>query len=162
MDRQTEINLIQEIIGLAEQKSTFLDETIAHSPISRYSSPERFEREQAMIFRRKPVVAAHSSELVGENSFIARDFLGLPLLLTRNEAGDVNAFLNVCRHRGAKVERSVTGCKRVFTCPYHGWSWTNQGDLRGVTQEAQGFPDLARALLPKEGKGSSNHQYTWI
>lgn len=50
MDRQTEINLIQEIIGLAEQKSTFLDETIAHSPISRYSSPERFEREQAMIF----------------------------------------------------------------------------------------------------------------
>ena len=145
MDRQTEINLIQEIIGLAEQKSAFLDETIAHSPISRYSSPERFEREQAMIFRRKPVVAAHSSELVGENSFIARDFLGLPLLLTRNEAGEVNAFLNVCRHRGAKVERSATGCKRVFTCPYHGWSWTNQGDLRGVTQEAQGFPDLPRA-----------------
>ena len=80
MDRQTETNLIQEVIGLAEQKSTFLDETIAYSPISRYSSPERFEREQAMIFRRKPVVAAHSSELVGENSFIARDFLGLSLI----------------------------------------------------------------------------------
>lgn len=95
-DRHTEITLIQEIIGLAEQKLAYMGDEIAHSPISRYSSPERFKREQAMIFRRKPVVAAHSSELAGVNSFIARDFLGLPLRSTRNEKGKVNAFLNVC------------------------------------------------------------------
>lgn len=145
MDRTTELGLIREIIGLAEQKSAYLDSTVAHSPISRYASPERFEREMAMIFRRKPVVAAHASELDGENAFIAREFLGLPLLLTRDAEGKVNAFLNVCRHRGAKIEREAAGCKRVFTCPYHAWSWTNQGQLRAVPQEKQGFPDLPRA-----------------
>lgn len=145
MDRETEVGLIREIIGLADQKSAFLDREVTHSPISRYASPERFEREMAMIFRRKPVVAAHASELVGKNSFIARNFLGLPLLLTRDVEGKVHAFLNVCRHRGAKVEREATGCKRVFTCPYHAWSWSNRGDLRAVPQEAQGFPDLPRA-----------------
>ena len=145
MDRQTEIGLIKEIIGLAEQKSAYLDQSVAHSPISRYASPERFEREQAMIFRRRPVVAAHSTELAGENDFVARQFMGLPLLLTRDRTGNVHAFLNVCRHRGAKLERDATGCKRVFTCPYHAWSWTNQGALRGVPQEKQGFPDLPRA-----------------
>lgn len=145
MERQTELSLIKEIIGLADQKSAYLDDRVTHSPISRYSSPERFEREHAMIFRRKPVIAAHSTELRGENAFIARKFLGLPLLLTRDGDGKVHAFLNVCRHRGARLERSDQGCKRLFTCPYHAWTWTNQGDLRGVPQEAQGFPELSRA-----------------
>lgn len=145
MDRQTELGLIREIIGLAEQKSAFLDADVTHSPISRYSSPERFEREMAMLFRRKPVVVAHSSELEGENAFLAKEFLGLPLLLTRDAEGKAHAFLNVCRHRGARIEREEAGCKRVFTCPYHAWSWSNRGDLRAVPQEAQGFPDLPRA-----------------
>lgn len=145
MDRQTELDLIREIIGLAQQNATYMDTEVAHSPISRYASPERFEREMAMIFRRRPTVAAHSTELEGANAFIARDFLGLPLLLTRDADGTPHAFLNVCRHRGAKIERDATGCKRVFTCPYHAWSWSNRGDLRAVPQEQAGFPDLPRA-----------------
>ena len=163
MDRETEVRLIREIIGLADQKSAYLDREVTHSPISRYSSPERFEREMTMIFRRKPVVAAHSSELEGHNAFLARDFLGLPLLLTRDGDGKVHAFLNVCRHRGAKVEREATGCKRVFTCPYHAWSWSNRGDLRAVPQQAQGFPDL-----PKAERGlrrlpvAEAHGFIWI
>ncbi len=163
MDRQTEIALIKEIIGLADQNSAFLDDTIAHSPIARYASPERFERERAMIFRRKPVIAAQSSELDGARAFLTKEFLGLPVLLTRDDAGKVHAFLNVCRHRGARLERNATGCKRVFTCPYHAWSWTNEGDLRGVPHEAQGFPDLPRAerglrRLP----AAEAHGFIWI
>ncbi|MEL6980416.1 MAG: SRPBCC family protein [Pseudomonadota bacterium] len=145
MERSEEIGLIKEIIGLAEQKSAYLDAEIAHSPISRYASPERFERELATVFRRKPVVAAHSSELQGKRAFLTKSFFGLPLLLTRDDQGVAHAFLNVCRHRGATLEREATGCKRIFTCPYHGWSFTNEGALRGVPHEAQGFPDLPRA-----------------
>lgn len=145
MDRDTELDLIREVIGLADRKSAYLDDEIAHSPIARYASAERFAREEAMIFRRCPVVAAHSSELAGANSFVARPFMGIPLLLTRDGDGQVRAFLNVCRHRGARLERDAGGCKRVFTCPYHAWSWTNTGALRSVPHEAQGFPDLPRA-----------------
>lgn len=163
MDRATELSLIREIIGLAEQKSAFLDDSIAHSPISRYASPERFEREQAMIFRRKPTIAAHSCELEGPRAFLTKDFLGLPLLLTRDDDGKVAAFLNVCRHRGAKLEREATGCKRVFTCPYHAWSFSNDGALRSVPHEGQGFPDLPRAerglrRLPV----AEAHGFIWI
>ena len=163
MDRHTELELIREVVGLAEQNATHLDTHIAHSPISRYASPERFEREMAMIFRRRPVVAAHSSELEGAHAFVARDFLGLPLLLTRDADGVVHAFLNVCRHRGAKIERKASGCQRVFTCPYHAWSWSNRGALRAVPQEQPGFPDLPRAerglrRLPC----TEAHGFVWI
>ena len=163
MDRTTEIGLIKEIIGLAEQKSAYLDDTIAHSPISRYASPERFERERGMLFRRKPVVAARSEELPEPRSFIAREFMGLPLLLTRDDEGQVRALLNVCRHRGAMVEREASGCKRIFTCPYHGWSFTNDGALRGVPQEAQGFPDLPRAERGLRRMPTAEaHGFIWI
>ena len=145
MDRTTEIRLIKEIIGLAEQKSAYLDPGIAHSPISRYASPERFDRERAMIFRRKPVIAAHGAEIPNQGDFITKNLFGSPLILSRDDEGKVRVFLNVCRHRGARLEREVSGCKKVFTCPYHGWSFTNKGDLRAVPQEGQGFPDLPRA-----------------
>ncbi|WP_420338336.1 aromatic ring-hydroxylating oxygenase subunit alpha [Roseibium sp.] len=163
MDRTTEISLIKEIIGLAEQKSAYLDETIAHSPISRYASPERFERERSALFRRHPMIVAHSSELEGPQAFLTKEFLNLPVLLVRDGDGKVNAFLNVCRHRGAKLVREESGCKRIFTCPYHAWSWSNDGALRGVPHEEQGFPDLPRAerglrRLPV----AEAHGFIWI
>ena len=163
MDRQTEVSLLREVIGLADQKSAYLDPEISHSPISRYMSPERYEREHTMLFRRKPVVVAQSLELIGEHAFIAKNFLGLPLLLTRDGEGKVNVFLNVCRHRGAKIEREATGCKRVFTCPYHGWSWSNHGDLRAVPHEGQGFPDLPRAERGLRRLPSHEaHGFIWV
>lgn len=163
MERTEEVGLIKEIIGLAEQKSAYLDDTIAHSPISRYSSPERFEREQAMIFRRKPIVAAQSGELDGPRAFLSRHVMGLPVLLARDDDGEVRAFLNVCRHRGAKLEREASGCKRIFTCPYHRWSWTNKGDLRAVPQEAQGFPVLPRAERGlRRLQVAEAHGFIWI
>ena len=145
MDRATELNLIREIIGLAQQKSAFLDSEIAHSPISRYTSPERFEREKVLIFKRKPTVVAQSSELEGPRAFLTKRFLDLPILLTRDDDGKVHAFLNVCRHRGATLERETSGCKRVFTCPYHAWSFTNQGDLRAVPHDGD---NLAQTRMP--------------
>ena len=145
MDRTTEIDLIKEVIGLASQKSAYLDPTIAHSPITRYSSPERFERELSLVFRRRPTVVAQSSELDGPNAFLTKRFLDLPVLLVRDANGTAQAYLNVCRHRGATLEREDGGCKRVFTCPYHGWSWTNEGALRAVPHEDQGFPELPRS-----------------
>ena len=145
MDRKTEIGLIREIIGLAEAKMAYLDNEVTPSPISRYASEERFERELAVIFRRKPMIAAHSTDLKNPFDFITLDFMGLPILLTRDGEGIAQAFLNVCRHRGAKLEQSAEGCKKIFTCPYHAWSYDSKGALRSVPHEEQGFPDLAHA-----------------
>ena len=85
------------------------------------------------------------------------------MLLARDDEGMARAFLNVCRHRGAKLERAASGCKRVFTCPYHAWNWTNTGELRSVLHEAQVFPDLPRAerglrRLPV----AEAHGFIWI
>ncbi|GHB36644.1 ribosomal subunit interface protein [Pseudovibrio japonicus] len=142
MTRDEEYALIEEILELDSQKSAFLDEAIAHSPTSRYASADRFLQERDHIFTKQPTIIAHASELPEENSFLTRDYLNLPVLLTRDEDGKVHAYLNVCRHRGATLERGEKGCKRLFSCPYHAWTWSNKGDLVRVPHEKQGFPDL--------------------
>lgn len=163
MDRATEIRLIKEIIGLADQRSAYLDNRIAESPIARYTSPERFAEEMRTVFTREPVAIAHGSELAEPSAFVTTRFRGLPLLITRDNAGTVAAFLNVCRHRGATLERAVTGCKQMFTCPYHGWSWRANGDLYVVPHEAQGFPALDHASRGlRRVPVAEAHGFIWV
>lgn len=163
MKRDEELRLIREIIGLAEQKSPYLDADVSHSPIGRYASAERFEREKALIFKRQPMAVLRSEEVAEANDFVVRQVFDLPVLFVRQEDGSVSAFLNVCRHRGATLEREGAGCKRVFTCPYHGWSWTNQGALRAVPQEKAGFPDLPRAERGlRRVPVTEKHGFIWV
>jgi phenylpropionate dioxygenase-like ring-hydroxylating dioxygenase large terminal subunit len=163
MDRSEEIALIKEVIGLAEQRSAYLDKTISHSPIERYCDPARFAAETRAVFARQPVVAGRSDSLADPNSFLTLEMGGRPLLVTRDGDGTLRAFLNICRHRGAKLEREARGCKRVFTCPYHGWAYSSTGALRGVPHERQGFPELDR-----EGRGlrelavAERHGFIWV
>jgi phenylpropionate dioxygenase-like ring-hydroxylating dioxygenase large terminal subunit len=75
-----------------------------------------------------------SCELAGPGAYKAQDIIGTPVLLVRDALGQLNAFLNVCRHRGAPV---ATGCGQAarFTCPYHAWTYDQSGRLVGVTSE---------------------------
>ena len=145
MKRETEIALLEELHGLKNNKMFFLDDDVTKAPVDRYIDENWFTKEQTHIFRKEPLIAAHASELSEAGSFMTRDIADLPLLLTRDKESKVHAFLNVCRHRGARLESEASGCKRAFSCPYHAWTWNNDGTLKGVPHQKQGFPDLDKA-----------------
>ncbi|MEO1115023.1 MAG: aromatic ring-hydroxylating dioxygenase subunit alpha [Pseudomonadota bacterium] len=144
MDRELERALLQELSGLKENGLFFLDDSVQASPVARYVSADRFDRERDRIFRSLPLIAAHASELPADGSFLTRQVGGLPVLLTRDRHRKVNAFMNVCRHRGARLVDEDKGCKHSFSCPYHAWTWNSSGELRGVPHEKPGFPGLDR------------------
>ncbi len=144
MDRQTELALLEELMGLKSTGQFFLDDAVQTSPVARYLDTDRFQAERDHIFRGSPLIAAHASEISDPGDFLTRDLSGLPLLLTRDRDGDVHAFLNVCRHRGARLVHDASGCKHAFSCPYHAWTWSNAGALRGIPHEKPGFPGIDR------------------
>ena len=111
MDRATEIELLEELVGLRRARAFFVDDEIATSPVARYTSPERFSREREALFRVLPAVVAHSSELSVPDSFLTRDFAGLPLLLTRDGGGALHAFLKsaAIAAPGWSVRRAAAG-----------------------------------------------------
>lgn len=111
-------------------------------PVDQYLSETTAHGELALL-RRHPQPVAGSSALASPGAWLSLTHLGIPLLQVRQEeSGQVQAFINACRHRGARVvpEGSGSGA-RAFVCPYHAWTYRPDGGLRGVP-EAFGFPCL--------------------
>ena len=145
MERDVEIGLIEELLGLREVKSHYLDDEIEFNSVDQYQSEAIFQRERDQMFARLPAVAAHVSELPNAGDFVKRVIAGRSILVTRDVHGDVHAFLNICRHRGTQLVDEESGCKHRFTCPYHAWSYANTGELISVPHMETGFPDLDKA-----------------
>lgn len=163
MDREREIALLEELQGLKDNGLFFLDDEVCASPVERYASPERFERERAALFSAGPIIAAHGSELPEPGSFLTMNVGGLPVLLTRDKAGEVHAFLNVCRHRGMRLVGEEHGCKHAFSCPYHAWTWSSDGSLRAIPHEKPGFPGIDReAYGLKRLPSTERLGFVWI
>ncbi|MEM1229929.1 MAG: SRPBCC family protein [Pseudomonadota bacterium] len=146
MQEQTQRALAAELIELRAHKQAFLDERVSTSPVARYLDPGWFARERDAVLK-QPQIAAHGSELPQPGSFLRREIAGLPVLLTRDDEGQVHAFLNVCRHRGTRLVDDAAGCQHRFSCPYHAWTWNNRGALIAVPHERQGFPAQDRETL---------------
>jgi len=145
MDRATEIEMMEELLGLHEAKSFYMAEETAQIPVGHYTCEKRFADEQAHIFHRVPLIAAHSNEIPSSGDFITRKLSNRPLLITRDKAGRSHVFLNVCRHRGAELVASGKGCQKMFSCPYHAWTYSNDGSLKNGPHLKQGFPDIDKS-----------------
>jgi len=118
-----------------------MGEHVVCSPVSRYLDSARHQRELAMM-RRHPQAVAPASALARNGSWWSGDVLGVPLLVTRDGTGTLHAFLNVCRHRGARVVAAGEGCGRErFACPYHAWTYAADGALVNLPRR-EGFPEL--------------------
>ncbi|MBA4026344.1 MAG: ribosomal subunit interface protein [Gordonia sp.] len=143
MQREDKIELTQRLIAHVDNNSTDYAEDVLRVPFSAFNDPELAESERQVV-RRFPHIVAHLDELQKAGDFITTTLIGTPLLVVRQPDGSVKAFSNVCRHRGAKVEFAESGCKRIFACPYHNWSYGRGGDLRGMPH-AEGFEGMDRS-----------------
>ncbi len=107
----------------------------ATRPNAIFTGQERFDAEQARIFRRFPVPVTLSALLPEPGMVVAHEGYGLPLLISRTKSGEIKAFINACQHKGSKLleDCEVRKAGRV-TCPYHAWTYTTDGKLIGVAR----------------------------
>lgn len=142
MHHNEQVRLIRRILGHMVAGTTDRGE-VAKSPVSRYLSPERLAKEQAMI-RSLPVMVCAWSKVAQPGDWFTHDLSGVPIVVARGQDGVLRAFINACRHRGARVVDGTCGAgRRNFVCPYHSWSYDLDGTLRGLPHP-QEFPDLER------------------
>lgn len=141
MDQSFQARAIQHLLNLIANKTTDMMPEATSVSVDRYLDPARLERERSVLFRSAPLVVAHASELATPGDFITHDASGAPLLLARTETG-ARGWLNVCRHRGTRLVREEAGHgRRAFNCPYHAWTYGNDGKLIAVPHD-EGFPGI--------------------
>src|SRR6516165_4062942 len=110
------------------------DELVQEDRVHRliYTDPAIFTAEMTNIFGAVWVYLGHESQIPANDDYITVR-LGLrPIILLRDSQGKIRALFNRCAHRGTTLCRKDKGSARIFTCPYHGWSYLNTGKLRAV------------------------------
>ena len=140
MNRQEQIGLLKRLLHYVETRTTSLADAPWHNDVSVYTDPAHLAREEQILFRRHPILMGFASEWAPPGAFRTDDHLGVPILIVRARDGKLRAFLNVCRHRGAKVADG-SGTARVFSCPYHAWTYDLSGKVRGIPDE-RCFPGI--------------------
>jgi phenylpropionate dioxygenase-like ring-hydroxylating dioxygenase large terminal subunit len=99
-----------------------------------YTDPELMEAEQRLIFERTWQLIGHVSDLPSTGSYITGRAGDQPVLVVRDEHGDLRAYRNVCRHRGSRLLSGSGQCKAALRCRYHGWTYKLDGTLIGVPE----------------------------
>lgn len=140
MSRQDQINLLKRLLHYVETRTTAMADSPWRNEVSAYTDAERLAEEQRVLFRRHPLVMGFASDWPAPGSFSTDDHAGLPVLIVRGRDNRLRAFLNVCRHRGAKVAQGC-GKARLFSCPYHAWTYDLAGQVMGIPDE-RCFPDV--------------------
>jgi phenylpropionate dioxygenase-like ring-hydroxylating dioxygenase large terminal subunit len=140
MQRTDQIALLQRLLGYVDTKTTALADDVWENDTRTYTDPAHLEREQAELFRKHPLFMGFARDWPEPGSYSTDDHAGVPILISRGRDGVLRAFLNVCRHRGSKV---VDGCgkARVFSCPYHAWTYDLSGKVMGIPDE-RAFPNV--------------------
>ena len=108
-----------------------------------FIDPELFELEMEYIFEGSWVYLAHESQLSQPNDFFTTTVGRQPIVLMRNQAGEIGGFINTCPHRGATVCLAKRGNQKILTCPYHGWSFNTNGGLVGIKDHSTGAYPVA-------------------
>lgn len=103
-----------------------------------FTDPNIFELEMKAIFEGNWVYLAHESQVGNANDFFTTWMGRVPVVLTRSKDGKLNAFVNACSHRGAKLCRRKRGNQPILVCPFHGWSFKNDGKLLKAKDESTG------------------------
>jgi len=101
-------------------------------PASLYIGPESLGLERQRVFGRGWTAIGFASEAAVPGATRAVDWLGEPLLMVRDGAGELRVFHNVCSHRGHRLVNGSCQSQGRLRCPYHAWTYGLDGQLRGT------------------------------
>lgn len=119
-------------------------------PPALYTAEQVWQLEQEEIFARMWLCVGRHEDVPEGGSFFTRNVCGENIVVVRGSDGEVRAFYNVCRHRGACLVQKDAGKAKAFRCSYHAWTYDTRGDLVAapLMEERQGFSAADWPLNP--------------
>ena len=114
------------------------------TPSSWYTYKDFYELELKTVFSRSWQLAARVDQVAEPGRYVTSDIAGEPVVIVRGNDGVLRGFFNVCRHHAAAVMTEPEGKAAQLRCPYHGWTYSLEGELKG-TPDFSGVCNFERA-----------------
>ncbi|ARR57706.1 hypothetical protein HY78_29860 (plasmid) [Rhizorhabdus wittichii DC-6] len=116
-----------------DAKAPYIDNGTGAFSADRYSSKEYMEKEWERVWTKVWLIAGPQSDLREPGDYFTFEVGRESFLVTMGEDGKINAFYNVCPHRGMQLVQNDAGSVNGgFTCPYHSWQFDLEGSLTNV------------------------------
>ncbi len=144
MKQETEVKILKELLRQLDEGVNVDAGVRYRAPTDSYVSPEMADKEWASFFQGHPQLIGLTGDIPKPGNFFTTDDFGTPILATRDDDGRFRAFVNACRHRGVRVANDERGESRRFMCPFHNWTYANDGALVGVPRERD-FGDVDKS-----------------
>ena len=104
-----------------------------------YTSETVYKMDIQHYWNHSWIWVGHINQIPNVGDFLLFDYGYESVIIARDKNNSVNAFLNVCRHRGSRVCIEKSGNTRVFVCPYHAWTYELNGSLRAAREMEDNF-----------------------
>jgi len=135
-------SLAEIIAGYQRNASLAQASTI---PAEWYMDPRVLELERRTVFSRAWQPAGRIDQLGRRGQYVTCETAaGEPIVLVRGSDEELRGFFNVCRHHAAAVATEPEGADTHLRCPYHGWTYSLEGELKG-TPDFTGVCDFDRS-----------------
>jgi len=121
-------------------------------PASWYTDKRIFALEQETVFSRSWHFAARIDQLTKAGDYVTTEIAGEPVLIVRGSDDQIRGFFNACRHHAAAVMTEPAGNAPQMRCPYHGWTYSLEGELKGTPDfnDVCNFDRAENGLAPIE------------
>ena len=121
-------------------------------PATWYVDPRIMDLERRTVFAQSWQLVGRAEQVQKPGQYITWELAGEPILVVRGDDQVLRGFFNVCRHHAAAVVTAAEGETRNLRCPYHGWTYSLEGELRGTPDFAGvcNFDRAANGLVPIE------------
>ena len=141
MHEQIQAQLVARFVDHLSRGTT---DTVGHNlqvSAAHYVDPNETQHEVDALFKRQPLLIALTPDIPEIGDYLTHEAADTSLLIVRDDNLKARAFVNACRHRGARIAEG-RGNAKSFSCPFHAWNWSRNGTLLSRPNSLGGFDSI--------------------
>jgi phenylpropionate dioxygenase-like ring-hydroxylating dioxygenase large terminal subunit len=136
---------ISSLPGISEAEISLVNKPLEEAwtmPVAAYTSEEIYTKEVRQIMRRNWLPVARVDQVANPGDFLSMTLFDQPVMIVRGTDNEVRVMSRVCLHRAAPIVEGA-GNRKLFSCPYHAWSYGTDGQLirAPLMEGAEGFSE---------------------